>query len=205
MIPRWKLLLIGSLILGLAIGLTFVFIEPRLPEQKVIVEQQASYKYLAREEMIDSADAIFRGKVFSISPTHWNQDSGEEWNDNAIGGDSGFQVHEVEIEVLQAIVDGVGLDKRISITLIGSSPLDGYGDHNLKEGVEAVFFMRQTEIAWREGGTRPIFELMTAPVYSYFQLGGDGLFHDERPDGRPLSLEDIVKSIAQRRAILAQP
>jgi hypothetical protein len=174
-------------------------------KQTVTVVQHASYVEVTSEEMMASADAIFVGQVVSLSPTQWNQDSGEEWNDDAIGGDSGFQIHTVEVEILQPIVDTVDLGKHITLTALGRSPIDGHADHDLWETRQAVFFVVQTELAWRGGGTRPIFELIGAPSHSYFLLADDGLYHDDRPEALAMSLEDIIRLIAQRRGILIQP
>lgn len=191
----------------LAIGLVFILISKIGPrdQEKMIVVQDMSYVEVSRDEMIDSADAIFVGKVISISPTHWNQDNGEEWNDDAIGGDSGLQIHTIEVEIIRPIVDTIKLEKRITITVLGSSPIEGYADHNLKESAQAVFFVRQTELAWRGGETRLVFEFIGAPVYSYYLRESDGMYHDGRPNAQALSLDGIIKLIAQRRADLIQP
>jgi len=199
-----KSMLVGAFVVGLAAG--FIFFQAKLDaQQEITIVQQASYLSVTREDMIDSADAIFLGKVIAISSTRWNQDSGEEWNDDAIGGDSGIQIHTIEVEILRPIVDVVGLGDHITITALGISPVDGQSDHNLKEGNQAVFFVMQTELAWRGKTTRPIFELIGAPTESYYLQGSDGLYYSGRPDTLALSLENIIKIIAERRADLIQP
>jgi hypothetical protein len=204
MTRQWKLVLAGAFVFGLMAGFVFFLAKPDTP-QKVTVVQSASYIEVTREDMIASADAIFLGRVVAISPTRWNQDSGEEWNDDAIGGDSGIQIHTIEVEILQPVVDTIGLGKQVTITALGVSPVDGIADHNLKDGVRAVFFIVQTELAWRGKTTRPIFEFIGAPTESYYLLGSDGLYYDGRPDAQALSFEDIVKIVAQRRTDLIQP
>lgn len=207
MTRQWKSMLSGAIALGLVAGLVLVLIKPKA-EQKTTVVQLASYIGVTREDMVASADAIFLGKVVAISPTRWNQDSGEEWNDDATGGDSGFQIHLIEVEILQPIVDTIGLGKHVTITGLGTSPLDSYGyaDHNLKESDQAVFFIVQSQLAWRGGETRPILEFMGAPEYSYFLQGKDGLYHHERPESPlALSFKDTVSLVAQKRETLIQP
>lgn len=239
---RVQLMLIGALIVGLTAGLVLVVLEPRSRGQgestvgqsinlspgttrsqgqeksttppNIIIEQESSYMSLTREEMIDQAAVIFVGKVVNISPTRWNQDSGEPWYDEATG--SGLQLHYIELEVLQPIVDTIGLDKRVTITALGASPVDGQADkegdevitqsgpdHDLKVGNEAVIFAIQTDLAWRDG-TRPILELMGVPRDAHFIRGDDGQYHG-RPNEKPVSLEELINRVAQRRETLVQP
>jgi hypothetical protein len=146
--------------------------------------------------MIDQAAIVFVGKVTSISPTQWNQDSGEAWAD-------GLLLHYIELEVLEPIVDSIGLDKRVTITVLGNSPLDGQADHALKEGDQAVVFARQTELAWRNG-RRSIFQLLGVPSDAHFILRDDGLYHG-RWNEEPVSFEQLLNRIAQRRETLVQP
>jgi hypothetical protein len=200
---RSKLFLMSAIMMGLVIGSILAsFEELQHPREHatvapvtIVVEQHSSYALLTYEQMIDQADAIFLGKVKDISRTSWNQNNGEYW-------EGGFQLHAIELEAILLIVDSIGLNEQVTITALGSSPLDGHADHDLKVGDQAVFFVRQTELAWRDG-VRPILELMTVPSYAYFQRGSDGLYHGPLL-GKPLSIEDVINQIAQRRATLVQ-
>ena len=213
-----KLMLVGAVVVGLISGLAFVALAPRSQGQEentpsnITIVQHSSYIELTREEMIDQADIIFLGKVVNISPTRWNQDSGKPWYDE--GGDVGLQLHHIEFEVLRPIVGNFGLDKRVTITALGSSPLDshqegeqaiiqGGPDHDLKLGDETVIFVRQTDLAWRDG-TRSILELMGNPADAHLIRGDDGLYHGRWTEG-PVSLDELINRIAQRRETLVQP
>jgi hypothetical protein len=109
--PRLRLTLVGALVVGLLAGVTLAFLQARIQEQEestppdttIEIKQLYSYISLTREEMIDRAQIIFVGKVTSIPPTQWNQDSGEAWAD-------GLMLHYIELEVLEPIVDTIGLD-----------------------------------------------------------------------------------------------
>lgn len=208
---KLKLMLIGTLIIGLITGLTLVGLKVSRGEQtqnpaesaysNIVIDQQASYISLSREEMIEQADIIFLGRVVNISPTRWNQDSGEPWYDNVIG--SGLQLHYIEFEVLQPIVDTLGLKQQVTITALGASPLEGQADHSLQVGNEALVFAVETDLVWRDG-TRPILELAGAPEDAHFIRGQDGLYYGRWTD-RPVSLDELVGQIAQRRETLVQP
>lgn len=162
--------------------------------EKIVVEQDTLYVYLDKEQMIDDADLIFLGKVVDISPTHWNQDSGEEWR-------GGLLIHTVAIEVLRPLVAGVDKSDVVTVTVLGESSLTGAADHDLAIGDQAVFFVRHTDLAWREGRSRPIQQLVSAPLDSYYRQRSDGLF--SRPgESEPVTLRDITTEIGQRRAIV---
>jgi len=158
--------------------------------------------------MIDQADIIFLGKVISVSPTRWNQDSGEMWVQTDPGNvdNTPLQLHYVELEVLRPIAARIGLDQRVNIIVVGSNPLDEYADpnvHGLREGVQAVTFVRQTQLTWREG--RPtVLMFMGCPSDAHYILADDGLYHG-RWNEQPVSLEELLKRIAQQREIVAQP
>ena len=211
---RLKLTLIGPLTLGLISGLALIIAEFGFHRQREVVEQHASYVLYTREEMIDSADVIVVGKVISISPTRWNQDSGEQWDsieeeplifDPNNPPPTALQLHTVELEVVQPIADTVGLDKQITITVLGKSPLDGHADHSLKVGDQAIIFAVQTDLVWRnEKGTKQIFELVGVPSDAHFIVGDDGLYHG-RPDENPFLLAEVINRVAQRRPILVEP
>jgi hypothetical protein len=203
---RSKSIVVGMLAV---VALALLFLKPA-PRQEpeaatpsdVRVEQLSSYIRISREEMIDESDAIFLGKVVGISPTRWNQDSGEEWYDSVSG--SGLQLHTIEFEVLEPIVDTIGLGQPVTITVLGSSPLEGSADHDLKVDDQAVIFARAGEIAWRGGTMRPVWLLTGAPSDSHLILGDNGLYAGRWNEG-PVSLEQLISRIAQRRDTLVQP
>lgn len=190
---------LGLMIIGLIFALILVYSFSRLSKtpqdsSEVFIDQDFSYVYLDEDEAIDHAEAIFLGQVANVSPTRWNQDSGRAWN-------RGLQIHTVEVDVIESIVDEVGLGDRATITILGESPLTGEADHNLSPGDRAILFIRQTDLAWREGGTRPILELVSAPTDSYYKQREDGLF-DGRPGSAPISLKALTGQIAQRRSTI---
>ena len=159
------------------------------------------YNTLTRERMIDETDVVLLGKVTSISPTRWNQDDGTPWQDEATG--FGLQLHYVEFEVIEAILDEVGIGQQVTLTVLGASPIDGSAEHDLKVSDQAVIFAVQRELAWRNG-LRTVLRLTNAPMNSYFVLREDGL-HGTEPSSPPVSYEDLIREIAQRRTTLIQP
>jgi hypothetical protein len=164
---------------------------------ELTVVQDFTYIKFSDTETIDRADAIFLGKVVSISPTRWNQDSGAPWND-------GLLIHEIEFEVIRPIVDTIGLGEQATITMLGNSPLDGYAENNFEIGSQAVIFVRQTDLAWREGGSRPISQLVGDPVDAYYLQRNDGLYQG-RPGKAAQSFNEIVNQVRQKRPTLVQP
>ena len=84
------------------------------------VDVEMMYEALSFEDMTDRASAIFVGKIVSISPTQWNQDSGEYWNNP----EEGFEIpiHYIEVDVLKPIVDTVKLGTHVKIAVLSESP-----------------------------------------------------------------------------------
>lgn len=203
---RSKSILVGVLVV---VGLALLFLE-LVPRQEpeaatasdATVEHLFSYALISREEMIDESDVIFLGKVVSISRTRWNQDSGEEWYDSESG--SGLQLHTIGFEVLKPIVDTIGLGQQVTITVLGRSPLEGSADHDLKMDDQAVIFADSGEIAWRGGTMRPVLLFTGVPSDSHFILRDNGLY-EGRWNEEPVSLEQLIDRIAQRRETLVQP
>ena len=169
----------------------------------------ASYLYMSREERIDAARAIFTGRVVSISPTEWNQNSGEAWaidpEDSNPNSPAALMIHTITIAVDQPIVDTINLGKEITITVIGNSPVDGPTDDGLQVGDSAVFFVQERVLAWREGGMQKKLMFVNAPQDSHLVSQADGLYHTWKDEQPPLSFNDLIKEIAQRRKVLIQP
>lgn len=163
---------------------------------QIVVRQFSHYATVTYPEMVAQAGAIWVGKVAGIGPTLWNQDSGEMW-------DNGMQLHYVHIEVLQPIVENIKLEGTVRVTVLGASPLDGYADHDLQVGEQAVFFARATQLAWR-GGTKPIIELLGNPADSYLKMDGSNRYSGALRLG-PIELDDLISEIERLRAENPQP
>lgn len=218
--------------------------------ETISVDLEAEQIFLSREAMFEEADIIFVGKVTNISPTKWNQDSGEYWQEvteegltengeSATTTHSAWPVHELEVAVGQAIVDEVGIDEKVTLTLLGKSPVDsnqaddgqnvqieGDATHAIQLGDEILVFAVQTEIAWRdpnrpielvtneEGvtyfdiGKRSIIAFVGIPSDSYLIKGDNGLFYPVEgatESYEPTSLEQLIKTISEKRETLIQP
>ncbi|NUM47132.1 MAG: hypothetical protein HUU38_20730 [Anaerolineales bacterium] len=210
---KTKLILFRALVTGLFIGLAMTFLEFRLHQPKgsapianiPLVETEGDYVIFPLDYMIDISNAIFIGKVINISPTRWNQDSGEFW----IGSSPeqvALQLHNLELDMVQPIVDTLGLSKQVQVIV----PTVGDFDANertvyMKEGDQVLFFALRTEIAWRDG-MQTVLRQTNAPLYSYFTLGKDGFYHGLSVDGQvSFSQEDLIKKIAERRALQTSP
>jgi hypothetical protein len=115
---------------------------------------------------------VLAGEITAISPTRWNQDSGEFWEQTVVDRygrqveDIALPYYEVTVAANRSLVDMVGLDVTpgapVVFTVIGHSPVetkgasgvlvsgdDGNGALQLKVGHSAVVFARQTQLAWR--------------------------------------------------------
>ena len=215
-------LILTAIGLGSDLALTAIANRPQQPTEidfanlppNITVAQDVSTVAYTREDMIDHAAVIFEGKVLSISPTFWNQDSGEYWYDETTG--VGLQLHTIELEVLQPIVDTIGIEKQVTIYVLGASPLDslaegedatvyqGGGDYEMKVGDQVIFFSRQRDLAWREGGTRKLLMSDDPAIDAFIQLS-DGLYDDPWSEANPVSLEEVIAQIAARREDLVVP
>lgn len=202
------LLILGMVLLGLIFGVS-VFM-PRFQQDLVIseqlaVESEASYAEYSREEMIGEADAIFIGKVSSIFPGRWNQDSGQYWQQE---GNAAIYFHQIDVTIEKLLVDTIGLSEQVTLTILGNSPINssetdevaiaGEVAHNLKVGDEAIFFVVARELGWKDG-TRPIIRFLGDPREGYLLLGSDGLYHSSGQNLESISLDDLRKQIAENR------
>lgn len=129
--------------------------------------------YVARpfDELVKKSDVIVVGKVVELTPSRWNQDNGEYWQD-------GFQYHLVRIEASQFIVDKIGAANQqvIEIMVGGMSAAEGNRDYSLKVGDEVIAFAGQVELAWK-GGTKSMLEISTTPSAAFFvRLNPSGNF-----------------------------
>jgi hypothetical protein len=165
------------------------------PPPEVTVVVQCSYLRISRHEVIDHSQVIFVGRVASISHTQWNQDSGAYW-------EGGLPLHFIEVEVLQPIVDTLGIGQKVTLTQLCYSPLDQGAIYRLEAGQRAVFFAAQADIAWR-GGRRSALRLTGYPPDSFIIVGDDR--YPLSPTAEAARLEPILQEIAKRRETLAQP
>ena len=165
----------------------------KIGEENIIVSFETESIYFSREELLTQADLIFAGRVLDISPTRWNQDSGEYWTETTEEGvtaegkqltttHSAWPVYEIRLAVTQPIVDQIGVGQEVVLILLGKSPIDAVTSDaaggvqveaetvDLKVNQELVIFAMQTELAWRDP-SRPV-ELITSPDgTSYFDIG----------------------------------
>jgi hypothetical protein len=151
-----------------------------LVHYKIInADQEFSYVTPAYEQLINESDIVFVGTLTDISPSKWNQDSGEYWTDESPTTTAVIQYHTLTFDVSQFIINKTKPQdvKSIEITVLGPSPLDKNADYSLSVGDNVVIFARETELAWKEGNHRkPIIEIATAPELALF-------VQFDKPDG----------------------
>lgn len=124
-----------------------------------------SYEALSADERIRRSTAIIHGSIISISETKWNQDSHEYWEDESEDGRTLYTaIPFYEIEV-QAGDQFKGSSKDVwTITVLGANSDFSIGD-------EATFFVRETELAWRNDEHRRVVMPVSEPSFSIL-LGG---------------------------------
>lgn len=190
-------------------------VQPTQPESPLYAEGRevhasALYVTVTFSQISDNAVSVFVGKVISISPSQWNQDSGKYWCEDDDASEMGcFVVHYVEIEVLQPLVDTIKLERQVRLPVISQSyVVDDKGNvlnerehpHDFAVGDEAIFFIKQTDLAWR-GGLHRVLYLMGNPGDSYFKLGTDGLYHGGLlKEQGGLTIEQLNARIQEERA-----
>jgi hypothetical protein len=203
---KWVLIAAAcGIIAGLAVAAAGVLGPRTAGRSPASWADEAVYVFLTQDEMIDRADAIFAGTIVEISPTRWNQDSGEYYPPKQ-GIDYPMPLHEIEVQVTRPIIDTIGLGETVTVTVVSASPVDARSsddvEHDLKVGDEVVMFVGQTELAWRGGGRKPVILFMSAPDISYLKLGSDGLYHGGGPEKRDYLLDDLIAEIESRRPVL---
>ena len=169
------------------------------PNDHKVVNFEPEYVLLDRDGMIANADIILLGKVKNLSPTQWNQDSGEYWEEVTEDGvsDKGeilttsfsaWPVHRVQLKVLQILVDEIGIGDELTLTVLGKGPQDPpdmvFADgitlqasvpYSLQIGDQIMVFAIQTEMAWRDP-SQPIRLLTNADGSTYFDIGKRTIF-----------------------------
>jgi hypothetical protein len=172
----------------------------------VRIEVETTYVNLSLDQLIDGADAIFLGHVVAISPTQWNQDNGEYWEETLRDTEgletirTALPIYRIEMNVIQPLVDGIGLEEQVILTVVGMAEEMNESTGGLQVGDTVVAFAQQTEIAWHNG-TKSIVQLMGVPTESYLRKDVDGLYHTAKVNEHPVSLENIISRIAQKRTI----
>lgn len=182
---------------------------PTLP----VIHRSQSFSYVGMtvEQVIDDADIIFLGQVTSISPSRWNQDTGEYWED--VDSDmASLQYYEVTLEVTDVIVDEFGLSNEVSITVLGPSPADvtpatdnSEVQHTLaetvsfREGEKVLLFVEKVPLAWRNGVVERLV-LVGGPQGKY-TITDDGRALNASTSERDMALSDLLEQITARRHV----
>jgi hypothetical protein len=164
------------------------------PTYGVNVEVILDYGMMSYEQIIDDSDAIFLGQILSVSETSWNQDNGSYW-------DGGLPIYTIDVRVLRPIVDTLGLPEQVTVTQVGYSPLE-YGPASaLAAEQRAVFFVIQTNVAWRDG-LLSVRRTTNTDTDSILVVGDDR--YPGQPNDEAARLNEIVQDIAERREIVPQ-
>ena len=163
----------------------------------------AVYADMTFDERIAQANSAITGKVLQISPTLWNQDSGQYWESDQT---SALPYFTIEIAIDRVIFADEPLNETLIVTAIGQSPVgnqDADNDIqaeqsvNLQVGDEVVVLAQKTEMAWRDG-SRAIWQLMGLPSESFLRQGTDGLYYlGNTVQG---SLENVIEQIHAKRS-----
>lgn len=183
---------------------------------RMTVEVERSYVLLSFEQMVDQADTIFLGQVQHISPTRWNQDSGEYWQETIDEG-NGLQTtftavpyYEVQFSVERSILGAP----------IGPLTVTSGSDLQIQKGDRLIVFVHHGLLPWRKAGEpgrlvespagrtldmdqRPVVTFYQEPMSSLFYQGPDGLYHsleDASQQVKPFSLEELERLVGARKA-----
>jgi hypothetical protein len=215
---RWMPIMAVSLVVGLSAGVALTFSETRsehradnpTPQVVEMIRQPIEFSYISLTfgQMIEEADLVVVGKVTQISATQWNQDNGEAWEDGpsqSAGPDdtTPLQIHYIDLETEQKILDMLDSPSPLRVTALGLSPAVGESAHGLKVGDEGVFFIKKTDLAWRDG-KRSVMVLVGDPSQSYLRKLENGYYRGTLAQ-TPLTIDQIVKTILQRRELMVQP
>jgi hypothetical protein len=157
---------------------------------EITIVSHALYPEIPEKDLGQLADVILEGRVLSISPTQWNQDSGEYWERGSNDPVGPLQVHFITVEVLSIISDRtrrIQASDRIQIAQWGSSPADSeYADHALRSGDHILAYLVEDALSWR-GGPKTIGLFFAAfPYDAYYQIGEDGRLYKNNYDNNQL-------------------
>lgn len=168
-----------------------------------------SYAEVPIDEQIEKADVIVAGTVVDVSPTKWNQDSGEYWEE--LGGDEEVEQPHVAVAYYtiivateQPIIANEGLSSTVEVTVVGISPLDEKdAEFSIDIGDNVVILASEAKLAWRNG-ERSVLKFLSAPEASLYQQGEDGLYRiGFSTEG--VTFEELVARIATIRPDDIQP
>jgi hypothetical protein len=161
-------------------------------------------------DVLAETEAAFLGEVTAISPTHFNQDSGQYYPD-AMG------LHTVTFRVIEPIVDEIGLGPEVTLTSLAGSPVDkGHVDieggnvacydihvsHQFAIGQQMVVLARRSEIAWLEGGTREVLAFAAWPTDAYFSADEQGHYRRNNSELPGMTFDELSAYIREQRADL---
>ncbi len=166
------------------------------------IVQSVSYIAISDDEMARKSQWIVVGKVDEVSATRWNQDSGEEWKNDPDkpGEPAALQIHQIRLLCEENLVGGECPSREVTLTVIGPSPLEPAADYALQAGDRVVAFLQETDLAWREGGSKRVLYLAAAPFQALYVQGADGLFRRAQDEGRQaFSLEQLRETITSAR------
>lgn len=157
-------------------------------EEAASVQFEFTYTDVSFEERMQQAQVVLAGKVLSISPTKWNQDSGDYWEEEIDGTlYSALPYYEIEVSTEQLLSPSEGIGQSMIITVLGTAPnkneaveadglaVIGESPLPLAIGDQVVVFARQTDLAWRDG-SRAVWYFMGDPAQSFMTMGEDGLY-----------------------------
>ena len=185
------------------------------PEPQALVH--VLYQSQSFQEMARGANAVLSGQVMAVSPTRWNQDSGEFWDRELPGGqtEAAQPYYEITLRVDDPIVDttaqGIAAGRDVVLTVVGMNPEEEHaiaagigvttGDHGpegLEVGQRAVIFAQKTAMTWREG-TKPILQLMGHPEQAYFRPVAGGNFESHAEGAPSGSLTELKAQVLALR------
>ncbi len=173
------------------------------PEMPCYDEATVTVDYisLSLPERIKNSAFVLTGVITAISPTKWNQDSGEYWEDWSPDKETRYVAlpyFTLEISNISSLASTIELGDSTLITVVGKSPIgcEHVSDISLGVGRRVIVFGKKTELSWRNG-RRPIFGLVADPAQSILILGSDGRFHSSaEASDTGIALEDLREMIA---------
>lgn len=174
---------------------------PSAPVQKTA---RFTYIEVSATEAIDQASAIVIGTVDHLSPTRWNQDSGEYWEDPSTGM-ANLPYYEIAITVEQSIRGNYEPNEKVIVTVLGNSPTDlplladeerpvFAEEYFIQSGERVLLLLETRAMAWRTG---PQDRLMVVggPQGKYL-LTQDGQALNAADPGRNTTLEKLLNQIS---------
>lgn len=172
--------------------------EPCHNETAVIVD----YVSFSLPERIKKSSFVFAGTITAISPTQWNQDSGEYWEDLSLDKETrliALPYYTLEVSNISSLYPASELVETTVVTVVGKSPAGCESPSNLplKVGESVIIFGKKRELAWRNG-RKSILGLTADPAESILIQRTDGRFYPSNsPSESPVTLESLRKKITE--------